>query len=183
MSAIKAVLLLPSFVAAAYFSHGSVARAVTRKSWRPAARMDASKADAASLTEKIRQLESSVADLEARGVSAEALTPLRKEIDALKITDLESQLSALKASAAPPAARSLPVEDEKFDLFPSPASLGVAGQRCVIIFYANDGIPRAEALLETFEDEAAECTAVIRMGRDPRSPSAAALHLVQWTHR
>jgi uncharacterized membrane protein len=43
--------------------------------------------------------------------------------------------------------------------FPNPAALGVEGQRCLIIFYAYDGIPKAETLLEAFEDEAKEFNA------------------------
>ncbi len=43
--------------------------------------------------------------------------------------------------------------------FPSAAALGIEGQRCVIIFYAYDGIPIAERLLEAFEDEAKEFNA------------------------
>lgn len=43
-----------------------------------------------------------------------------------------------------------------FDPFPTPASIGVDGLRCCILFHAYDGVPKAETLLETFEDEAAE---------------------------
>ena len=49
-----------------------------------------------------------------------------------------------------------PPPPEIFEPFPSPALLGVDGQRSCVIFYAYDGIPIVETLLEVFEDEAEE---------------------------
>ena len=56
---------------------------------------------------------------------------------------------------APPPVR-VPKALEKF---PFPEALGIAGQRCAVIFYAYDGPTKLAALLETFEDEAAEFAA------------------------
>ena len=63
-------------------------------------------------------------------------------------TDTAAQLAAAAAAA-----------EEALSVLPSPAALGVDGVRSVVIFYANDGIPKAEALLETFEDESEEYAA------------------------
>ena len=35
-----------------------------------------------------------------------------------------------------------------FEPFPGAAAIGVDGQRCAVVFYARDGIPKTEALLE-----------------------------------
>ena len=52
------------------------------------------------------------------------------------------------------AAQAASQPEPDFEPFPSNSALAVGGQRCAILFYAKDGIPKAEALLETFEDEA-----------------------------
>ena len=115
-----------------------------------------------SMSEQIAKLEASLADLESSGVGEAVLAPIKGQIQELKIQDLEAQINALKDEdaeeaappAAPAAAAAPPVES--FDPFPDPAAIGVDGLRSIVIFYAYDGIPKAEVLLETFEDEAAE---------------------------
>lgn len=63
-------------------------------------------------------------------------------------------LDSFKKAAARQEAADAGVE--YLELFPSPEAIGVDGQRCAVIFYAYDGIPKAETFLETFEAEAAD---------------------------
>ena len=125
-----------------------------------------------SMGEQIAKLEASLADLEASGVGEAVLEPIKRQIQDLKIQDLESQIYSLRQSApaapapesepvaaAPPAPAPVAAPVEALEPFPGSDALGISGQRCAVIFYAYDGIPRVNALLETFEDEAAECAA------------------------
>ena len=50
-----------------------------------------------SSSERIAELQAEVDQLEADGVGAEALAPLKAEIQALRVADVEAQISALKA--------------------------------------------------------------------------------------
>ena len=68
---------------------------------------------------------------------------------------------AAEAAPAPPPPPPEPCTRTDFEPFPPSAAeaIGVDGLRCAILFYAYDGIPKVEALLETFEDGAAEFAA------------------------
>ena len=85
--------------------------------------------------------------------------PPAAESDDLLASFISSASTA--AAATPVAERPAPpaAPSPTFDPFPSPETIGVAGLRCAVLLYAYDGVPKAEALLETFEDEAAEFAA------------------------
>ena len=106
---------------------------------------------------KIAALEKKLADLRTEGAPLD-------DARFAEVTQGLAELSGSGALAAPPApAPPPPVRPpppppppEIFEPFPSPALLGVDGQRSCVIFYAYDGIPIVETLLEVFEDEAEE---------------------------
>lgn len=99
---------------------------------------------AASPAERLAELEQGIAQLRKDMTADTADAPASPPS-----TEVPIELEAASSRAAPAAT--------DFERLPSPATLGVEGQRCVLIFYAYDGIPKAETLLETFEDEASEC--------------------------
>ena len=70
-----------------------------------------------------------------------------------------SPASRAAAARPPPAPAPPPPPPPAFPLFPWTSALGVGGQRCAVLFYAYDGPKIAEAMLDTFEDEAAEFAA------------------------
>ena len=70
-----------------------------------------------------------------------------------------SPASRAAAARPPPAPAPPPPPPPVFPLFPWTSALGVGGQRCAVLFYAYDGPKIAEAMLDTFEDEAAEFAA------------------------
>ena len=81
-----------------------------------------------------------------------------------RIAKLEAQLAALKAAASAPEAAAPPPPPPPppapaYPKLPERDAIGVDGQRCALVLYAGDGIPKAQALLEAFEDEAAEFAA------------------------
>ena len=112
--------------------------------------MDARLAEAEALLKAVR------ADTGQRGEAYEAAAP--PPVPPPPPTDVFESFSKVfeEAAARPPSAPS-PGRTDTFEPFPSPSALGVDGQRCILVFYAYDGIPKVETLLETFEDEAAEC--------------------------
>ena len=85
-----------------------------------------------------------------------------------RLAALENDLLQLRKDMGAPSAETAIDTDvppvnmppaPSFPPFPSTNTLGVEGVRCAILFYAFDGIPKAEILLEAFEDEAAEFSA------------------------
>ena len=119
--------------------------------------------------DRLAALEKAMQELQVEGASPEdRLAALEKDLmsirDDMRVTQAGSskpppsvQDKAPDPLPPPPPAPQPPKEE--FAPFPSPAAIGVEGQRCVIIFYAHDGIPKVETLLETFEDDASEYAA------------------------
>ena len=111
---------------------------------------------------KIDKLQTTLKELDAAGIDQSVLEPLRKELADLKVADLKENIDALKSDMGMPPAPPLappPPPPAAFPRFPSVAELGVEGQRCAVLFYAYDGPKLVEAMLETFEDEAAQFAA------------------------
>ena len=105
---------------------------------------------------KIAALEKQMAELQADGAAptAEQLEALGDGIGALR-TEVGGEVAVEEPEAPPPPAAPAVV----YTKFPEPDKIGIADQRCIVIFYAYDGIPIAETLLENFEDEAKEIAA------------------------
>ena len=105
---------------------------------------------------KITALEKQMADLKAEGAAptAEQLEVLGDGIGALR-TEVGGEVAVEEPEAPPPPAAPAVV----YTKFPEPDKIGIADQRCIVVFYAYDGIPIAETLLENFEDEAKEIAA------------------------
>jgi len=113
---------------------------------------------------KIAKLEATLKELDAAGIDQSVLEPLRKEMAGLKLADLRENIDALKSDMGSSPVQQVPAPPpppppSAFPRFPSPAALGVEGQRCAVLFYAYDGPKLIESLLETFEDEAQEFAA------------------------
>ena len=70
-----------------------------------------------------------------------------------------SPASRAAAARPPPAPAPPPPPPPAFPLCSWASTVGVEGQRCAVLFYAYDGPKIAEAMLDTFEDEAAEFAA------------------------
>ena len=105
---------------------------------------------------KIAALEKQMAELQADGAAptAEQLEALGDGIGALR-TEVGGEVAVEEPEAPPPPAAPAVV----YTKFPEPDKIGIADQRCIVVFYAYDGIPIAETLLENFEDEAKEIAA------------------------
>ena len=105
---------------------------------------------------KIAALEKQMAELKAEGAAptAEQLEALGDGIGALR-TEVGGEVAVEEPEAPPPPAAPAVV----YTKFPEPDKIGIADQRCIVVFYAYDGIPIAETLLENFEDEAKEIAA------------------------
>ena len=80
------------------------------------------------------------------------LNPLSSSPDAWR--QLAEELAIMETDVAAQLAAKAAADEEAMAVLPSAAALGVDGVRSAVVFYANDGIPKADALLETFEDEA-----------------------------
>jgi len=120
--------------------------------------------------ERIDALEKMLQELKANGPPQSASEPTAAErLAALEqaMADLKGDLQKSAVAEAPTPPEPLPPPPAPppappppaFDPLPSLAALGVSGQRCAIVFYAYDGIPKVEFLLEAFEDEAVEYNA------------------------
>jgi len=70
-----------------------------------------------------------------------------------------SPASRAAAARPPPAPLPPPPPPPAFPLCSWASTVGVEGQRCAVLFYAYDGPKIAEAMLDAFEDEAAEFAA------------------------
>ena len=146
------------------------APAVPRLSFRPVRTRTAPPVAAdADAEAKILKLEAELKRLKAEAVEAElkalkaeagmsaattpAATPIREVVREAMAAAEE------RAAAAPPPPPPSPPPSEA-PLLPSPEELGVDGQLCALVFYAEDGNnPKLEELLDAFEDEAAELAA------------------------
>ena len=129
-----------------------------------------------SAEERIAALEKKLQDMKeamekampaeaAEAVPAEAVPAETVPVEAAEAAPADDMLAAFqkgmaaKASEPKKAPPPPPSPPEVFEPFPLPGPIGVKGQRCAVIFYAYDGIPKAEQLLDAFEDEAAEYAA------------------------
>jgi hypothetical protein len=116
-----------------------------------------------SQDERLAVIEAALRSLQAAGVSGESVSALESEL-----SDLQAAIRLRDSGSEDTAEPLVP--------FPSPETIGVQGQRSLVVFFACDGIPKAETLLETVEDEAAEyascgCALVAVRQFDPSVPN------------
>ncbi|EOD13836.1 hypothetical protein EMIHUDRAFT_212355 [Emiliania huxleyi CCMP1516] len=146
------------------------APAVPRLSFRPvrtrtappvAADADA-EAKILKLEAELKRLKAEAVEAELKALKAEAGMPAATTPAATPIREVVREAMAAaeeRAAAAPPPPPPSPPPSEA-PLLPSPEELGVDGQLCALVFYAEDGNnPKLEELLDAFEDEAAELAA------------------------